>query len=187
MSGQKSYNLFANSSKSLFVFFSLFFWQALGFKLRHQLISPSKEYLFSKHRKWITLDCTFPLILNGMIIFPLSLPKFAKLSFNVRRLWGFFNSPVPHWKVLCFATIFSSYPILFYCNFPWPSSQGLENTISRCLKLIAKCSGISSVRLHDFLISKHLISCELFANEILSDVQHPTFVFIQCLFLLSKT
>ena len=45
--------------------------------------------------------------------------------------------------------------------------------ITRCLKLIAKCSGISLTRLQEFVISKHLSSCELFASKILSDVQHP--------------
>ena len=50
--------------------------------------------------------------------------------------------------------------------------------ISRCLKLIAKCSGVSLTRLQEFVISKHLSSCELFASKILSDAQHPLHPFL---------
>ena len=50
--------------------------------------------------------------------------------------------------------------------------------IFRCLKFIAKCSGISLTRLQELVISKHLSSRELFASKILLDAQHPLHSFL---------
>ena len=50
--------------------------------------------------------------------------------------------------------------------------------ISSCLKLTATCSRISLTRLQEFVISKHLSSCEVFASKILSDAQHPLHSFL---------
>ena len=88
-------------------------------------------------------------------------------------------SPLPDFSsnVLCLVVFF---PHILYC-FPVVFCGLLSKDwkiISRCLKLIAMCSRISLTRLQEFVILKHLSSCELFASKIISYVQHPLHSFL---------
>ena len=102
--------------------------------------------------------------------------KILKLSFYVRRLRSF-STPQFLIDGFVFPCIL---PRILYCSsvvFCGLLSKDWK-IISRCLKLIANCSGISLTRLQEFFISKHLGSCEVFGSEILSDVQHPLHSFL---------
>ena len=90
--------------------------------------------------------------------------------------WILLHSPISS-RPFCVLLYSSPYPLLLSRSILWSLIKRLEN-FSRCLKLIAKCSGISLTRLQEFVISKHLSSCELFANKIISDVQHTLHLFL---------
>ena len=110
--------------------------------------------------------------------------KVRKLSFYVRRVRSFSTLQflVGRFVFCCIL------PHILYCSpvvFCGVLSKDWK-IISRCPKLIAKCSGISMTRLQEFIISKHLSSCELFPSKILSDAQHPLHSFFIEFLLVSS-
>ena len=134
------------------------------------------EPLSPKHRNLSTLELISHIILNGLVTFPLSLPKSANFHFMCGDLDPFLllNFLIDRFVFCCIL------PHILYCSpivFCGLLSKDWK-IISRCLKLIAKCSGVSLTRLQEFVISKHLSSCELFASKTLSDVQHPLHLFL---------
>ena len=97
--------------------------------------------------------------------------KLRKLSFYVRRIRSFSTPQFLIERFVCFCILHHTFycsPVVFYglLSKDW-------KTISKCPKLIAKCSRISLTRLQEFVISKPLSSCELFVSKIFPDVQHP--------------
>ena len=118
--------------------------------------------------KYLGVDLSYNLKWSGHISSVFT--KVRKLSFYVRRLRSF-STPQFLINRFVFCCIL---PHILYCS-PVVFCGLLSKDwrlISRCLKLIAKCSGISLTRLQEFVSSKHLSSCELFASKILSDAQH---------------
>ena len=165
-----------NSLKSFDVCFSL---SSLD---KHIILTSSLSHLSingtpipkAQKFKFAGVNHSYNLKWSGHISFVFT--KVHKLSFYVRRLRSFYT---PQFLIDCFVFccillyILYCFPVVF-CDFlskDW-------KLISRCLKLIAKCRGISLTRLQEFASSKHLSSCELFASKILSDTQHPLHSFL---------
>ena len=124
--------------------------------------------------KYFGVHLLYNLNWSGHISFVFT--KVRKFSFYVRRLRSFSTPQFLNDRFM-FCCIL---PHILYCS-PVVICGLLSKDwkiTSSCLKLIARCSGISLTRLQEFVISKHLSSCELFASEILLDVKHPLHSFL---------
>ena len=124
--------------------------------------------------KYLGVNLSFKLKWSDHISFVFT--KVRKHSFYVRQHWSLSTSqfPVERFAFCCIlAHILNCSPVVFFSILSkhW-------KIISRCSKLIDKCCGISLSRLQEFVISKHLSSCEIFASKILSDVQHTLHSFL---------
>ena len=129
----------------------------------------------------IVLSSNFSWSAHVLFIFG----KIRRLSFYISRL-RYLSVPIKSLLQFIYTCVLTHW---LYCSpvvFPRLLSKDFV-LIRRTIKCISKCSGYPSSDFTDFIVNKHLSSCERFSHAILSDHSHPLHYALRECLSTSKT